>query len=493
MDRTLAEALESPKKFDELVYKDPAGIARQLRPLHSDSQLLMNRYALAALLSGDKAEVRRLIEIPEGQLAPGAGYRLLLPTLLGIPSNPEFRKTEIYAESNAPLEVEEACYGAMGLGISCAEAKEYFLAYGHLQAAQGLAVMLGMRNRIQVLEIERQRTAMFVGRSITRPLQHLLGEQMPERRRTWTIRTLAEDHMAAGRYSEALRIIGAPDADQPTAGLRDFLHALLGLPPVAAAPSQVYRRLAQALRGSDSLQDLTPDFGAVLGEPEAGYALLVEASLMLSHPSTLPQVVRLIGRREFLTADQRLMRSLLLVFVAAAGVDIPSSSLSDAHLSFCDRLLLCCHPEQTGDGAISMRHHSPELYILLSLSPVAARLHLPGVSEIPLIAGRHLLYKGATYPLPGRTGTTLILEGMELPFRDLSREELRRLRTAFRVAPKQRVNLGTIALKCLNLSQASRALGQLEEANRWMVSYEKTLSMLSEDAREAIGRLTSVQ
>lgn len=285
---------------------------------------------------------------------------------------------------------------------------------------------------------------------------------------------------------DALRALGVPqDDDEKDAALREYLHALLKMPPVRARNSHMfatkdgeYARLAYALRDIqkgrriESISDIRSD--------AAGYdARILEGLAMRGTPA------------------------LLEAHLCAAPVKIPPYPNQRAHWALL-RLYAALETEQTtgicehyelleqslpllrtpSDLAGLLQRYFPELLGLLSVSSVGE--HFACLKDLTLLVGQTVIRGELSIRLPGRTGCELVLMGAGHPnAKDLNRAEKKRFAEAMAVFKEHPVvNVGT-CLRYAALMYKSAHLKGAKEKDDWETAYERLFSMLTPNVQVA--------
>lgn len=469
----------NPSAFDYWMYKDPKKLLALLEPRRKESQLLTNRYVLAALASREHEIIRRILdEKPPGE-SVSSGYEILLEGEMG--RYEKIRPLEVSPESVDVLEIEEACYANHAIGTACLELGCEVEARGGLRLAFTLAHMLKMENRVQLLKIERLRCSTIFGKPSTAALRAIQFEPMPLIRSQWLQLTLAESLMTQGRYREALMQLQLPGMDKQADDLREFLHFLIGLPLQARAPFGAYSAIAHAGVSGD-VGHLTN----IQGVLEMDYAALLEAILMLRRSSSAQTAVRILGHRDFRPADQMTWRAILLLGAVARGAHIYSvATLADPDQGFTSRISATLSNLASHQELLALiRQQDPALYLLLHMGPSIQGLTGQDFGSIGVLRGQVMDYGGRELPVPGRTGVVAVLKCMGLPHDEITRSEKGRFRESTRI-PGPVVNLGEIYRACVNLRDASLSLGHRNEAAGWEEARQRVWEAMTPGVHEA--------
>lgn len=388
----------------------------------------------------------------------------------------------------SPLQLENQVHQAAALSIRYTHEGRLDEAVPHLYHALVLAQGLGMRNRAQNLTVELSRVSMLRGAPDPATLMTELASPMPVRRRLWSQRVLAESHMVRGSYDQALVALGTPDGDdEQSAALRAFLHVLMGLPVTSELDmKQPYARLAEAYRrlGTD---ESVFEVGQIPGEPAAGYAALHEAATMLRSPTVRQQGMRFLARLTPRLADQRLMRSMLMIHAVSEGTILHTGLIEREDRVLCSGVLAACDELATPQFVLDFfRRNMPELYVMTALGASDRLKGHFALGHVPVITGQFVTLEGEKMPLPGRSGRIHILEQLNATPIALSREEIRRMNRVLDQYTIRPVNLGKVANGCQKMAALMRSLAEPNRAARWMQGYDEAVSMMSPSTQEAL-------
>lgn len=473
-------ALDNPAAMDELVYAFP-----ETRLGHS-SDLERVRAAHLALVRSDPAEMRAaLLDLATLTAPPARGIALMLRLMLG--DEEAVAEETLAPRGSSPLEWEDVCHQAAAIGVACVQTGRLDRAQMHLMVARTLAEGLGLRHRQQNLTLEWARIGALRGQPEPEVIQAELLRPMPDRRRAWGERTLAESLMGLGCYESALQALGTPETDTPPdRGLREFLHAMLSLPaPVTLEPADPYSRLAGAMRQLAAGR-APGNLDGITGFPEQGYAALIEAVALVRAPGMAQQAVRVLGRQQYGPADQAFYRLSTLMGAVAEGATLHGAAFLGRETPLLEQLATqLARLRSPGEVMALQRRLIPRRFALLAFSPSPA-FHGVGLSTLPLLAGKHVLLGREAVPMPGRAGPTLVLEALGVPHVDLRREERARYRRAIEGLSEEPVNLGWIVRACLRLEENARRLGHPNEAAGWRQSAAQVVELLTPDVREAL-------
>ena len=476
--------LADPAAFDARVFADPQQVLADLEVLEPTPLVLARRLFATMVLPGIAAVLPLLEQsrLAGGPLSPG--IQALVYT--SLPDAPRGQLGPAPIQGTDPLALENLCHYASAQAHAWLKADRIDAALRELHLARTLSLVLGMTNRAQNLAIESSRVLLLSGQPDPAMLQAHLLEPMPLRRRAWTVRTLCESLLALGQYTDALAALGTPGNDCPeTAAQRDFLHALLGLPPVSEDLdlSYPYARLARSLRcmpGDDrrtlGLEDVH--------DPEAGYAALLDAAALVRKPTQARQGAQLLLRYRFRLPDQQYLSATMLMGTIADGLPItPQMLRADPN-----------HPlptpwrayRETRQRLVTEVHL---LKLLLRTSPDRLALLLFGggldgigaraLHDIPLLIGDEIHFRGEIEKVPGRTGRVAVLKalGQEVPI--LSRAERQRFARTLQSYPLPVVNLGWIIRGCQYLAYSARLHGQHADEAAWEHTARLAASLMS--------------
>lgn len=477
--------LTDPHAFDELLYSDAPVL-----PLGVGSELEQVRAAQAAFVRGDVTEMEAALKSLEGVQAPPAqGVTLMLRVMLGGAEDVARLRAE--ARGSTPLHWEETCHSAAAIAVACSMVGRLECAEAHLLMASTLAQGLGLRHRAQMLTLELARVRCLRGRPTPSAIQEQLSQNMPARRQAWGRRTLAESLMSLGVYGEALQMLGVPPADSPPdAALRDFLHAIQGLPAVPEVnPELPYARLAAAWR---DLGKKPHDLYDIQGQPEEEYAVIIEALSLLSRPGMSQQTVRLLSRRQMSQPALVLIRLLLMFAAVADGAKIHPGMMTE-RTTLSDQVLVAAGGLRQVDEIVRIcRRLLPEKFTILAFGPFGSRFSVRGLPTLTLIAGKSVMTQQGRVALPSSTGQALVLDALGLPFDEPSRFERKRCRDALAAIPGPHVNLGGVARGCLRLSANAARLGHADEAAGWRHAYAQVVKLLDGDVQDVMAEFPPV-
>ncbi|MFC3833447.1 hypothetical protein [Deinococcus rufus] len=486
--------LSDPAQFDTALYTQPGTLLQHLSQL-PDDPVVVARRAMAAFITDNQEGVNRSLRdlpIAQGPLFPGVYH--LLGTLHPAPTLTASPLEELRPAGRDPLHLEGLCLHASALAHAQMRAGQIEQALQNLYMAQMIARSLGMTNRAQLLTIEYARVEMLAGRATPEIIELELRAGMPDRRREWGQRTLAEMLMTHGDYTAAVQALGTPSQDSAMhAALREFAHALLALPTLGEqrVPDAVYRpywAMARTVRSLQSGENRSHHAVTGLGEPEAGYALLLEALVLGRGRNTGREGARLLQSRSFPVPDQRALRAVLTMGAIADGYTLTGVGRSKKVAPWTEYGEAITHLRSESGLLEVMRHLCVDRMALLAFAPTSTLRPGYSLASIPLMAGQVLLYKGEEIRLPGRTGRVRVLEALGLPHEDIQRVERQRLRNALTAFGQPVVNLGWLARGCLRLSIAARVLGDMNDAAIWKLGYDKAISMMTPCVRAELVR-----
>lgn len=473
--------LTDPTSFDAFLHNSTVDRFALLDEM-PDCPLRHIRRLQVQMAIGDFTALRaQLNDLPD--IPPMRGVRVLAFGELGELSVAEH--VDLTPRGIAPLELEESCLQHVAAGVSAAQRGDFEAAHAYNQTALYLASALGMHNRAQALHIEVARVSALKGKPTPEALQTHLLNPMPLRRRQWGQRTLAESLMGLGSYSDALRALASPTQDSPTdAALREFLHAVLGLPEARLpgdellCPDAPYVLLATALRQAQS-GDVRVKLPEIRGEPQAIYAAMIEASALARTPRFAQQGVGILESLTPLAPDQRFYLAAILFGAAARGLKV-----RNVH-QLCDTMREACHEiRHVGECLHLMRQISPEVLVLLALGPAHGSLpakHL-NINQIPLLAGKKILYGNDEHDVPGRSGRFYVREAMGVIDDELERVEHRRYATKLRDLHLPRpVNLGGVVVAAGRLADQARSVGLPSLAAGWRGTQRRVMKLMTQD------------
>jgi len=469
----------TPADIDTLLHDRHADLDEWLAS-HEDGPLKVIRTFHVALLNDDRKTLQDLMpQLPD--LAPAPGLRLL-----GLAQLEDYDAVLQHppVPSGASLpELECAVHGFTAYGIACTERGRFSEAALAARTAMAFATALGMTQRAQMLELEAERVQTLSGEPSPDAIQRHLMRPMPDLRRKWGQRNLAESYMALGCYGLALRSIGLPSQDGPDdAALREYLHVVLRLPASRPATDPLlagnapYWRLAQASRGLfDKFK--APPLDGITCEPESTYALMLKATVLLMAPKMIQHGVTLLESARTLQADHRLYSLLLLLTAHLRGARVSNA----AGLPF--RITEAINRLRPDNDLVA------HLFLLFPIAMLALRFGprahplvvQADLSNIPLLTGKAIQYGAGEAPTPGKTGTRAVLNALGLPQVPETREETRRFKAAQEELPYLAVNLGDVVAACTAMVQAARAAGKPTLSLEWQASRKEVMKMLSED------------
>lgn len=484
----LRELLQSPALFDEALYQHLEALIDALRAEPLDP-LVAARRVHAEFTLNDIPAMTRAMQVAEqhpGELT--SGVLAMADTL--DPATRERIQHYKLLPGIAPLQLENQLHLAAALSIRYTEGGRLDEAVPHLYHALALAHSLEMRNRAQNLTVELSRVSMLRGAPDPTTLMTELASPMPARRRLWSQRVLAESHMVRGSYDQALVALGTPDGDDAKGrALRAFLHVLLGLPAVEGLDMTLpYARLAEAYRRLGGDEDVF-EVGQVVDEPAAGYAALHEAATMLRSPTLKQQGMRFLARLSPRLADQKLMRSMLMIHAVSEGAMLHTGLIDREDRVLCSGVLAACEELATPHFVLDFfRRNMPELYVMTALGTSDQLKRYFALGHVPMITGQFVTLEGEKRALPGRAGRIHVLQQLNATPLGLAREEVRRMNRVLRRYSIRPVNLGTVARGCLRMSALMRQLAEANRAARWRQGYDEAVSMMSpctqDDLRE---------
>lgn len=453
-----------------------------------DGPVKTARALQVAIALDDQPEIQRLIPITPTD-APGHGLRALGWAALGV-WEPILAAPPALT-GHDPFSLECAVHSYTAYGIALAETGAFDQAGTAVQIAEVLAGGLGMTHRHQMLGLELDRVLNLAGRPVPERTQARLYTAMPDLRRQWGQRNLAESHMSLGCYSQALRVLGHSSTDGPKdAGLREFLHSILHLPPARLPgdpvldPTDAYARLALAARDTGSKQKHA-DLDGITGQPEAAYAQLILAWTMYRSPDLLQPAADLLLSIQTERPDQQYFRQMFLLACYAAGARVPGPHHLIPRIN---RAIDRMRPE---GSALSVVHgFAPEVTALLLLPGASTGAHerLRGLdlTRVPMLLGDVMRYQGDDLPAPGCAGRTAVLEALGIPQPPLFGEQVKRMRERFVALPERRVNLGWVARGCMQMWRAGRQNAEPLQASAWREGYKHVHGMLTADVHECI-------
>lgn len=480
---TALDAL-SPTAFDQALaeLQTPALLTAAL-----DDKLGHARRGLVALATGEIAVMERALEaLAEDDVPPARGVRLMLRAQIGDYAG--VLSTPPDPLGAALLELEDACYTSAAHAVAHTQTGDFDLAICQLSVAIAFGRAVGLRNRVDMLLLERERLMSLRGTPRPEQIQTMRLEAMPERRRAWACRTWAESLMALGDYRGALRVLGHPSGDRPaTSALRAFLHGLLGLPITPAGEDEArldYRVLARLVTEQPEPGDWQLAHG-MSGQPQGAYARLLEGIVMTGTPSALESAGRIIGMTPPARPDQAGIHALLWLRVLSVGGFHPCpSDVMKAVSELPDRL-------RTTQPLLQLiERFMPQVAVLLACCDALAGLDAHMV-DVPIICGKQLLWRGASHTLPGRTGKYTVLEGAGLPVDALAREEKRRLQARLQELGVHRaVNAGEVLRAAQTLESRFRMTGDVEWQEAWGGATRRIKALLCAETQDVLSTYT---
>lgn len=433
---------------------------------------------LQALQTGIPQEMAgALKQMGESDQPPLRGVRLMLQAQLGnyalVLKNPG------RPSGATPEDLEDACHTHAALGVAHTQTGNFEEGATQIRIATAFAQAAGLNSRVGMLEIELERIMTLRGQPRPEQLQQLLlDSEMPDRRRAWGRRCLAEALMALGDYSGALASLGHASIDSaPDRALRRFLHGLLRLPDmedIGDLPLP-YSRLAAAL--FDPQAPVTH----IIGEPQAGYANLLEALRLLRMPETASHALSLLGQCPPRRFDQALIHHLAWLAAVSMGLRHPNISQLFAGIEQFSTALRTpagiCH---------AVASITPSTSVLLALGGSALQRDI-ALREIPLLIGSEILWRGRRYKLPGRTGIVMVCMAAGADMKPLARAEKSRVLKTLRqigLSPSEVVNMGDVIRHAKNVRTAVMRHPALFQ--NWDTVPEKALEMTSSAVRDAL-------
>lgn len=465
---------DNPAEFDALM-SDPT---RRAAYHPGNDDLGKVRRALLTLAGGDRGQIPEMLAVLEHvQVPPARGVRLMLQATIGD-------HAEVLAADMAPagaglLELEDTCFVHAAAAVAYAQTGTYEQALRALEVSIAFGRSIGLRNRVSIMEIERERIETLRGTPRPEQIEQLLRRPMSPRRKDWGRRTWAEALMSLGDYRSALRVLGHPSADdRESAALRDFLHVCLQLPRPESRKDLPYSRLASAIVGLEagaphqSLLDIE-------GEPMTTYACLLEACALVRQPGTAVQGARLLGTNTLSRPDQAILQALLWITALANGARHPRPAALFDVLGSTDLRLRTSAPIA---GLITRL--LPETSLLLSLTPFGNELALRTV-DIPVITGPDLVWRGQHHRLPAQSGEHVVKEALGLPVDDLHRQVRKRLNTRLtEIGAPHAINLGQLLTTTLDLQRRSRAAGLPRGERFWQDAWKQGREMLAPSVQQ---------
>lgn len=481
--------ISSPSAFDALL-NDTALQWREAARQLPDTVLGKTRRAHLAMMFGTTDDEREALDLLVGlSAAPARGVRMLLHC--SLKEFDEVLKTDPEPQGDSPLELEDAMHAYTALAISYGDTDQFELAHINMMAARTLARALRATGRLQMLDIEWARVGMLRGHPVPEFIEEHLVATMTSQRRSWGQRTLAESLMSLGCYRDALRALGGPGNDSPDdAALREFLHALLSLPQARLEgdpitdPTLPYSQLADALRRQAprwcaGLADIT-------AQPEALYARLFEADALLE--SGMPQqVMRLLGKTPVALPSVALSRAAFMLEAVADGAVFHANAILPRDQTLLEQISQAVTALRSPAEAFEiLRRHKPPHFVLLALSPLKEHIQLPGLPDIALLTGRHVVLHGQRIPMPGRCGRVAVAAALELPHDELKRSEKKRHAEAIAAIGVPVINLGWVAKAYSRMAEICLRSGQPNESAAWHIAHRQVVEMLSDDVKEML-------
>lgn len=467
--------LSDPATWDAL--QASRNWAHLLSQLPNDpSPVTLARRAQLYMLSDDPAiNTKALPSLDAVQdCPPCTGMRLLI--LCQERQYEEVVATGYTHVGMTPLEREDACHAHAALAFSHSALRNSFEAYAHIRMALEHAQALGMHDRAQFLTSLHLNTLSNAGQPKPDQYRQLLLNSMPAGRRAYTIRGHAESIMASGDYRAALRVLGAPTNDDAmTAGLRAALTLSAGLPLITPADERsswgtVALGIQRYFAGDNDIQKLRD----ITSEPAATVGRIISALMLCRGQQFDRYALRILGD-EPVRADQRLAWRMTRWVIDhqngrtdRTGYHIRAVEAA-AQATKCPRALL----------SLLMRA-SPDLYVLLSHSPVEIEGLGEALVHVPLLMGDVILYGERRIPAPGRSGRMMVLDAMGLPAEELDPTEKRRFTKRVREenipAP---INMGWV-VRTLH----GEARSNFEEG--WTTAVQDTVSHLTPSVQEKL-------
>lgn len=259
-----------PAVWDELYYDRPDELAA-----YADSRdpALVVRGAHAHFHRTQDAAgtLRRLDGI---DAAPAEGIRLLALCELGQ-SDPGYFERVLsrgYGGGYSPLELESSVYAEWAMSIACNALSRPDRALEHLTRAEHVAALLGMRGRLSILRLERERQRALGGRPDAEQIMRDVRACRSGRAKRFGLEVYVDALLGQGRYTDAWN---AATRQRLGGGLQHLTAALAqqSPPEPTAEPLSVLGGAFDALRGAGEIT--LPELD---GEPWRSYGLLATAA-----------------------------------------------------------------------------------------------------------------------------------------------------------------------------------------------------------------------
>lgn len=490
-EQTLENWVITPSEFDQRVYNDPEEIWQALRTM-PEHPIVVARLAQTAAIRFNNDDlqhyVNRLAEV-QGPLYPGVyAWICSFSGPAGVPEP----QGDVMVTGASPLELENTFHHASARAILHTKKEEWDEANAYLLLARTLSRALGMTNRTQNLTIEQCRVNTLQGKPAIAELQEQLLEAMPPRRVQWSARTLAESHMSLGNYREALTVLGPASNDCEASGaMREFLHALLGLPELHQFPESrlPYMQLAKQVRSNPF--EIPSGESPLFQDVEAGYKVLLDAYQMLGDSAHARHASRSLIGRQIQQPDQRVFRALLLMRAIADGQPLhPGLRIEET-------------PWREYDSAAEKMTSTLQLLELIArldpnlvallywYSQITGKHRVPTAGGlVPVLVGKSILHHNKELPIPTKAGRVLVLKALGLPTEDVTRTDRSRFKKWLEAQQFDYplINMGWVARGCIRLSQTAALHGQRNDAAAWYAAAQSASEVLSPCVREVLSQ-----
>ncbi|GGL16696.1 hypothetical protein GCM10010844_39490 [Deinococcus radiotolerans] len=379
------------------------------------------------------------------------------------------------------LELEDASRAHAMIGIAALNLDRPHLALEHLRAAITLGRALGTRRRVQAMQFDWHRAREHIGDLDLPSLDALMMQpDLSDRTQRWAQRLRAQALLELGAPEDALRSLGMPTLDGPQdAAQREFLHALMHLPPARLAddplidPALPYHRLAEAYR--EAKQCAGVKLRDLRGRPFEGYARIIEGRSLLNVKGMSDTVLAILGPTRPNTPAQAVLWS---VYRAVAALE--DRQAKSAHQALVELSGAMMRLRHAGFVADEVLRTDPALYVTMALGPFSEVF--TGLAQLPLLVGQAVIEGPHRIKLPGRTGRALVLEGARHKEKiEISRSEKGRLLEALRGFPGV-VNIG-VSLRYAELLHGGAVEDGHPSAAAWAKTYRHLWGLLTPDAQ----------
>lgn len=473
--------LGRPDEFDALLTDPALSLSLLAEPPATELgrlrrvQILFAHDALASL-EDLEAELDQVRDVP----TRGTLFQLRLEARL----YEEVAGADADPTGASPLELEDACRAHAMVGMACRFLNRPHLALEHLRSAITLAKAIGTKSRLTTLQLMWHQARAQIEEPDLDGLEVLLMQpHLSERSRHWGQRMKAQSLQELGALDDALRALGPFSQDTSAdAGHREYLHALLNLPPARPSDDHLlscddpYVRLAQAVR--DSQINKRVDLRDVRGHPYESYARLIEARSLLPVKRMEGAVLSILGDTPPKGPGQA---AVWAIYRMTAGLkDGREDVILDA-----SRVLRAAMPRLRTIKVVEvlLDQLSPELKLALMMGPLSGMMN--GLSQMTLLTGQVIVQGAESVRLTGRIGRALVLQGAKHPDApELARAEKSRFRKALLgFQAENAINVGASLRYCLAFYRAARNLDDVQAAALWHQAYMRLHGMLNDDVQ----------